>query len=196
MLAPASHRHDLRQPGVRKSGGLRAILSTLTQRLSVTPVLLLLLPASASGDIYKWTDEQGGTVYSNSLPEHPRKAANVERVAKERVAPPAEQALLDRIDNLERRLQARAYTPPAPPAPPAPAVAPTDYYDGGYYYPPPPPPTYIGNHAPGYAAGYPYPLTPAYSYFVYPTRTFVTRPAFHGGQRGPLRSGSIHRGRR
>jgi hypothetical protein len=173
---------------------LFATLRALAQRSAVLPALLfLLIPAGASGDIYKWTDEQGGTVYSNTPPENAKTASKVERVVKERAVPPTEQALRDRIDNLERRLQARAYQPPVPPPP---GIAPPDYYyDGGYSYPPPPP-VYPGNYAPSSYPGYGYPLTPAYSYFVYPARTFVARPAFGGGHRGSFRSGAVHRGRR
>jgi hypothetical protein len=152
--------------------------------------MTLLVPASAGGDIYKWTDEQGSIVYSNSLPEKPHAAANVERVIKERPAPPREQALQERIDNLERQLQA----PPATPAPPSPA--PTGYHDGSYTYPPPAPPAHISSNAPVFHPGHLYPLIPAYSYVVFPVRPYMVRPAFHGGYRGVWRAGSSHRGRR
>jgi hypothetical protein len=169
-------------------------LARRAMAIAVVLMLLLVLPATASADIYKWTDEQGTTVYSNTLPENPKRASNVERVAKERVVPPAEQALLERIDNLERRLQSRASAPPAP------SVAPPDYNEGSYYYPPPPPPAYVASSAPVYASGYPYPYPYAayshYAYYAYPARTFVSRPAFHAGQRGVVRGGSFHRGRR
>jgi hypothetical protein len=196
MMALASRTTALRQTNTREFGGTRASLSRLVPRFAIAPIVLSLLAASAAhGDIYKWTDDQGGTVYSNSPPENPKKAANVERVVKERVVPPTEQSLLDRIDNLERRLRTQAYVPPAPPAPPAPAVAPPGYNDGGYYYPPPAP-DYTGYATPAFHPVYRYPLTPAYSYVVYPTRGFVTRPAFHGGARGFARSGFAHHGRR
>ena len=162
------------------------------------PVLLaLLLPIIAGADIYQWTDEHGGTVISNVLPENPRQAKNVERVVKEspaaaraaRTTTPTEQALLDRIESLERRLQARQYPPSAP----------VDYYpaDRGYY-PPPPPSGYYSNYAPGYYPSYPYPLVtsvPVYSYAVYP-RTFAARPAVMGAHRGSFHGGTGHRGRR
>lgn len=170
--------------------------ATLARRLAVIPILMsLLLPAGAGADIYKWTDDQGGIVYSNSPPENPQKTANVERVVKERVVPPTEQSLLDRIDNLERRLRTQSYAPPAPPAPPPPTVAPPSYSDGGYYYPPPAP-DYTGYTTPAFYPVYRYPLTPAYTYVAYPARTFGARPAFHGGARGAMRPGAVPRGRR
>lgn len=171
-------------------------MATLARRSAAIPILMsLLLPASVGADIYKWTDDQGGIVYSNSLPENPKKAANVERVVKERVVPPSEQSLLDRIDNLERRLRTQTYAPPAPPAPPVPSVAPPAYHDGGYYYPPPPP-HYTGHIVPVFYPVYRHPLTPAYSYVVYPARSVGASPAFHGGAHGALRTGTVHRSRR
>lgn len=150
--------------------------------------LALLLPAAAVGDIYKWTDEHGGTVYSNSLPENPRQAGTVERVARERVAPPVERALQDRIEELERRLRTQAHAPQ--PAPPAPV---------DYYYPPPPPsppPSHISDSAPAFHPGYVYPLRPAYTYFYYRPRPASIRPATQVVRRGPARGGFVHRGRR
>jgi hypothetical protein len=152
----------------------------------------LLVPANVHADIYQWTDEQGGIVISNVLPDSPKKPANLERLIKEpavaaanRAATQTEQMLRDRIDNLERRLQARTY-PPAPP----PGSAPAYYGDSAYYPPPPPPPP----PPPSYYSSYPYPvLTPAYSYGVYP-RTFVTRPALIGVQRNTFRGGAVHHG--
>lgn len=170
-------------------------MALLTRRSAVIPVLMsLLLPALAGADIYKWTDEQGGIVYSNSPPENAKVAGNIERVIKERAAPPREQVLQERIDALERRLQSQPYSPPASPAPPPPSVAPPAYSDGGYYYPPPPP-DYTRYSVPAFFPVYRYPLLPAYSYVVYP-RAIGARPAFHGGARGALRTGSLHHGRR
>src|SRR5580765_4815257 len=53
-------------------------------RLSVLfPVLLsLAVPATAWGDIYKWTDETGGTHFSNFRPDKSVKAKDVEVVIK------------------------------------------------------------------------------------------------------------------
>jgi hypothetical protein len=113
--------------------------------------------------------------------------------------------LLDKIENLERRLQPRNYAPAPAPAPAlapvyAPVVAPADYYYEGGYYPPPPPPPYYSNYAPVYypRQAYVYPA-PAYSYVTYASnaRTFVTRPVHSGGSRGTaFRSGVAHHGRR
>jgi hypothetical protein len=165
-------------------------------------VASLFVPGAVRSDIYKWTDEQGGTVISNILPENPDKAKNVERVVKESkpavqasrpAATPTEQMLLDRIDNLERRLQARTYVPPAPQS-----AAPAEYYpDSGYYYyppAPPPPPAHYANYAPVYYArpAYAYPLAPAYSYIAYP-RTFVARTTPVRVQHGAFRGGATHR---
>ena len=172
MLAPYSYSIAWRRPAAP------------VFPIRVLFTLLMLLPAAAHSDIYKWTDEQGGTVYANSPPEHPVKAGKVERVIKERVVPPAERALQDRIDELERRLRSQAYAPPPPPAPIE------------TYYPPPPPPGYIGDSGPVIYSGYRYPLAPAYSYFYFRPRTTLLRPAMHGTQRGPLRGGFAHRGRR
>jgi hypothetical protein len=172
--------------------GLIATVHGLLLRSVFLPVVLwFLVSASAWGDIYKWTDTQGNTVISNILPVNPKQAANVEKVLKEpnpvpqspagaanRVATPTEQMLLDRIDSLERRLQAKSYTSPPQ------VTYPSDY--GSYYLPPPPP-------ASDYNYGYsPMPL---YSYPVYPVRTFVTRPAFAHAQGRSFRGAAIHRRR-
>lgn len=100
----------------------------------------LVIPATAWGDIYKWTDEQGRTYYSDSLPPAPGNAKNVVVVEKEVKPTPTEQALLARIEALEREQQALQdaaqtpaiplptpdtnYYPPTPPSPPTPS-----YYD-------------------------------------------------------------------
>lgn len=39
--------------------------------LALLPAMLLVIPATAWGDIYKWTDEQGRTYYSDSLRRPP-----------------------------------------------------------------------------------------------------------------------------
>lgn len=170
----------------RDDAGARTLRLTLTSAL-------LLITCSASADIFKWTDEQGGTVYSNTPPEQSKKAANVERVLKERAAPPAEQKLIERIDELERRLQARANPPPAP----APTVAATPpYYDNSYYEPPPAPPVYVGYPVPVFPVSYAFPLRPAHSYVVYPRRVPGARPMFRDVARGPGRTASFHHGRR
>jgi len=174
------------------------------------PALIsLVVPATAWGDIYKWTDEHGRINISNVPPPTSGKAKNIEIVLKEpkptsipdHAATSSEQALLARIDNLERQLRTQQYAPQAPAVPP-----PTPYPS---YYPstpsPPPQPNYYDS---GYDAGYNsgfYPSNyPSYyptyyypvasSYVVYPARTFVTRPAFAAARGGSFRSGGGHGG--
>lgn len=176
------------------------------------PVLLsLALPAIAWADIYKWTDESGGTVYSNARPGKSARAKDVEVVLEEpkstpkstsnpeRAAPRTEQALLARIESLERQLDARQYAAQAPQAPPPmvysgyspPAPPPSSYYTGGYDW---------GSNYPGYYPAYSY-YPFASSYLVYPRRVFAGRPihaAPHGGSfhgRGG-HAGGGHSGRR
>jgi hypothetical protein len=166
------------------------------------PALIsLAIPASAWGDIYKWTDEQGRTFYSDVPPPTSGKGKNVEVVQKEPKLTPSEQALLARIEGLERQLQTQRYAAPAPAAPP-----PTPY--PSYYppTPPPPPPSYYdsgydsgyyGSYYPSYYPSYYY---PSYSYPVYRARAIIARPIFaasHGGAfRGGGGHGGGHRGRR
>ena len=159
-------------------------------------------PATAWGDIYKWTDEHGRITFSNVPPIKSGKTKNVEIVLKEtkptaipdHVATPTEQALLKRIESLERQLNTRQIAAQAPPLAP-----PTPY--GSYYPPtppPPPPPSY-------YDSGY-YPAYPAYSpiyyypvassYVVYPARTFVTRSVYAAPHGGSFHGGGGHGGRR
>jgi hypothetical protein len=172
--------------------------------LAMLPALLLAaVSAPAWGDIFKWTDEQGRINLSNVPPPASGKAKNIEIVLKEakpasltqHVATPTEQALLERIESLERQLQTRQYAPQAPAVPPA-----TPY--AGYYPPTPPPPPSSGYYAssypgsyPGYYPAYTYPV--ASSYVVYPARTYLTQPVYlapHGGF--SHHGGGGHRGRR
>ena len=168
---------------------------------ALLPALVpLVVPAIAWGDIYKWTDERGRTNFSNVPPLKSGKAKNVEIVLKEtkptsipdHVATPTEQALLARIESLERQLRAPQYAAQAPEVPP-----PMPY--SGYYPstppPPPPPPSYYNSgYYPGYYPAYYYPV--ASSYAVYPARTFVTRPIFVAPRGGSVHGGGGHRGRR
>lgn len=180
--------------------------------LAVLPALTsLAIPASAWGDIYKWTDEQGRTNISNIPPTKSGKVKIVETVLKEtrpgsipeHAATPTEQALLARIETLERQLQAPQYAPQAPAVPP-----PAPY---GSYYPstpslPPPPPNYYdsgyaSSYYPGYYPSYNYPVVyyrvmPSYPYRVYPARPFLTRPVFVAPGGGSFHGGGGHRGRR
>jgi hypothetical protein len=179
----------------------------------------LVVPTAAWGDVYKWTDEKGVTVFTDVLPKPGEKVKNFEVVAKARpetkvpaqAVTPAEQALRARVDTLERQLQARQYAAqaPAPPPPPTsstyyppapqpPPPAPT-YYDSGYYDS-----GYDSGYYPSYYPSYGYPIVAAYSY---PARTYISRPvsvAPHGGSShggggfhgGGGHSGGGHGGRR
>jgi hypothetical protein len=176
----------------------------------LTAYISLVLPATAWGDVYKWTDAKGITVFSDVLPKPGEKVKNFEVVAKARpetkvpaqTVTPAEQALLARVDTLERQLQARqiaaaapAVPPPAtygsyyPPAPQPPPL-PSNYYDSGYYDS-----GYDSGYYPSYYPSYSYPVVATYSY-AYPARTYISRPvsvtprpvsvaphggSFHGG---------------
>ncbi len=165
----------------------------------VLGVAVFALPPAARADIYKWTDAEGRTVVSNLPPDAASRARNVEVLAKDvqaavKLSAPAkstpartatEQALLDRIDALERELQAQRYQPP-PPAP----VAYTSYYS------PPPAPApmpYYGSYYP--APSYYYPAVPYYSAVIYPTRPMYVRPAIRPAHGFGFRGGG-HRGRR
>ncbi len=162
----------------------------------------LLIPATALGDIFKWTDEAGRVNISNVPPPASVKAKDVELVLKEskpapvpqHLATSTEQALLTRIEGLERQLQTRQYAPPAPaPAQMAPPPAP---YPG--YYPPPPSSSYYSSgYAGSYTTYYPrytYPI--ASSYVVYPARTYIAQPAFARSGSGHAHTGGAHGGRR
>lgn len=208
-MVTASHMSDTSNPAavfaqVRGPFWLFALLPAL---------ISLVVPATARGDIFKWTDEQGRTHLSNVPPPESPKVENLELVLKEarptsvpqHVATPTEQALLARIEALERQLQARQYAPPAAAVP-----APTPY--GSYYplTPPPPPPpsiyygsgyasSYPGYYASSYPSYYPtyyYPVARSYSYVIYPARTFVSRPVFTAPRGGVSHRGGGHRGRR
>jgi hypothetical protein len=91
-------------------------------------LISLVIPATAWSDIYKWTDEQGRTCFSNIPPPESRKVKNVEIVLKEttpatkaptsipeHVATPTELALLARVKSLERQLQPPQYAAQATP---------------------------------------------------------------------------------
>jgi hypothetical protein len=200
VLVITSHMSDMSKAAVvfahfRRPFWLFALLPALVS---------LVIPATAWGDIFKWTDAQGRTNFSNVPPTKSGNVKNVEILLKEtrptsipeHVATPTEQALLARIESLERQLQARQYTAQAPAVPP-----PTPY--GSYYpsTPPPPPPSppnyynsgYDSSYYPSYYPSYYY---PSYSYAVYPARTFLTRPIFVAPRGGSFRGGGGHRGRR
>ena len=197
----ASHMSDTSRPA--------AVFARSPLRLfALLPLLVsLVIPATARGDIYSWTDEKGGTVYSDSPPPTSGKVKNVAVVQKVVKPTPTEQALLARIEALERQQQPPQYAAQAPASPP-----PMPY--GSYYPPAPPPPAnyydsgydtgydsgYYSSYYPGYYPSNYYPVVPAYSYAVYPRRAFISRPvfaaprggSFHGG--GSFRGGGGHAG--
>ena len=168
-------------------------------------LIFLIIPATAWGDIYKWTDEQGRINISNVPPPSAGKARNVEIVLKE--VKPTEQELLARIERLERQQQARQYPAQAPAAPP-----PTPY--GSYYPPTPPPPpppsyydsgydtgyassyspSYYPTYYPSYYPTYSYPVARSYSYASYPARAYMTRPVFAASRGGSFHGGGSFRG--
>jgi len=172
FLAAKSH--------VARTGRLARLIAPL-------PLLALFTPAPAWSDFYRWTDEQGNPVLSNVRPPNPDQLTNFalvmkepERAVQDRTFPPAaERALLDKIENLERQIQAQ----PAPAAP----------HYGTYYAPPPPPPPppYYGSDYPGVF----YPGIMSYPAVIYPVSNFARRPG--GVHRGGFARGpSMHRGRR
>ena len=184
------------------------ITSTLSGTHAAAALVLFIsfvIPTPACADIYKWTDAEGRTFFSSAAPTPADKAKNVQLLVKENAhsatapaqghaATPTEQALLGRIESLERQLGTRSY--PAPMSPPA-----TPY---GTYYAPPPPPASAGYYADrydysSYYPGYYHPVPLYASSIYYPARAIVRRPLFanggsfhHGGSLN--RGGSFHRG--
>jgi Domain of unknown function (DUF4124) len=152
----------------------------------------LALSTGAWSDVYKWTDERGNTVISNSRPKQVDSVRNFEVAVEEpkgstrgTVPPtPTEQLLLHKIEGLERELQAQR----APPA------------NYASYTPAPPPPPSVGYYGSDYAGFYS-PYFGSYPYVAYPSRRVVIRPhsaaGFHGfGHTTVSRGGFAHRGRR
>jgi len=196
-------REDLREvtlattPKLRDTGSADGLLARIGTCSCRAVLLSLLVPTIAAADIYKWTDERGGTVISNIRPANSQKLANFELLEKETkpAATRTEQALLDRIDSLERRLQAQSYSPQAATAPPA-------NYCAGYYpmeppAPPPPPGNYSG-YSPAYYPSYPYDSwAPSFPY-AYPGGIFfVNRPNFRfSHHRGSFTGARVHHMRR
>src|SRR5689334_22272607 len=161
---------------------------TANKRSSLALACLLSLAGAtaAYADIYKWTDENGKTVISNSRPEAGQKVKNLEVTVRETKSPvvpqTTQQMLLDKLDNLERQLAAQQQAQALPPPP---------YYSAS---PPPPPPNY---YYPDAYAGY-YPSVAAYPYGYYGGAPFFTgrrfggpHVAFHGGQFAPRHSLTI-----
>jgi hypothetical protein len=158
---------------------------------------LLLVPTAASAKIYKWTDEKGTTVFSNTLPGVEKKVKDVEVIVEDEKAPTLtaqqaayaeaqrrEQQLEERIHNLERQVQTQQqyqpqYQPPMAPPPP-------DYYGDSSYYP-------------GYYPGYPAPFVVLSSGFARPVHRRFSSPRFSSGrlasfQHGGFASSSQHGG--
>jgi hypothetical protein len=190
------------------AAGVNRFRSTFRLFALASILLSLVAPATVRADIYKWTDANGSTNFSNVPPPPGVKQKNVTIVAKEspsaapipeHVATPTEQALLARIKEVERQLQAAktaaAAMPPAPrpqvpggysptiQPPPAYSAPPPDYYAGSY----------DSGYYPGYAPAYYYAAVPAYA--VYPRRVYYARPAFAGAHGGSFHGGG-HGGRR
>jgi len=130
------------------------------------PALLLALPLAASAAVFKWTDQNGKTVFSNQPPANPSKVSNVQTVveddAKPAAQPEPQKDVQDRIRALEQQVQALQSQAQAAAYPSYPVqmadYSSTPYYPSAY----PPPPDY----------GYPYP----YGYPYYPYGVVVVRP--------------------
>ena len=168
-MAIASHLPDSRNADAwfARIDGYSRVLALLAA------LLALFAPATVWGDIYKWIDERGNTVLSNVKPVDPDAVRNFQLAAKEtktaaqapapaqqarpaEVVKPTEQLLLEKIESLERQVQAQQYA--------AQAVTPViNYYTAPA---PPPPPNYYGYDGPGFYPGYYYPPPPSYSYIV------------------------------
>lgn len=181
MVALASQLPDSKNADARRRYGNRRALVLL-------PALAALLaPAGAWGDIYKWTDEQGGTVISDLPPTDPGKASDLKllattpkRAAQSPVTTPApapdtrEQELEARVEELERELQEQQAAQYAPPVAQA--------SDGGGYYAAPPAPepsgyvSYRSEYYPAYYPSYYAPAAPpVYSYIVLRPKPVVHR---------------------
>jgi hypothetical protein len=151
---------------------------------------LLLVPTAASAKIYKWTDEKGTTVFSNTPPGVERRAKDVEVVVEDEKAPTLsaqqiayaeaqrrEQQMAERISSLERQVQMQQqyqpqYQPPMPPPPP-------DYYGDSSYYP-------------GYYPGYP--AVVLSSGFVRPVHRRFSSPRFSSPRVSSGRFASVQHG--
>jgi hypothetical protein len=166
-------------------------------RLLFGAFVLIVASASAFADVYRWTDTNGVTVFSSFPPEEGSGARNVVVVAKEKprvirgtresvedYASAKQQILANRIDSLERQVQAQQYAqasmaqyqaayPSGYYTTPEPSYYSEPYYDP-YNYP------YYGY----YPYSYPYTYYPPVTVFVrprafFPHRTFG-RPFVHG----------------
>jgi len=83
---------------------------------SLLSIVILLAAAPAHAQIYKWVDEAGQTHYSDKAPASAKKVSTVTdrvsvytpdpSIARAAASPPANPALSDRVDSLERQLLA------------------------------------------------------------------------------------------
>ena len=154
--------------------------------LAASSAIALLACASAWAEIYKWTNEEGGTTYSNVLPSKPTRVKNVEvviedekpdKAAASAAASRREQELLERINRLERQVQVQQYQGPLlPPPPDYSASYPSSYYASPYY-----------------PAFYAFPYGVVRTRFAAPVRRFVS-PGFT--RVSSFHRAGIHRGRR
>lgn len=201
------------------------MMAFMIKRFLLVACAVAVVSPAAFADVYRWTDTNGTTVFSSSPPEQGSGARNVVVVAKEKprvmrgtkesvedYASTNEQILMNRIDSLERQVQAQQYAQATMPqyqaaystgyySTPAPTYYSEPYYDP-YSYP------YYGY----YPYAYPYSYYPPVSVFVRPRgfvahRTFgrpfvhgsvvhgtFGRPGVHGGFSGGMRAGGGARG--
>jgi len=152
------------------------LASVLVRLAALFLVLALAFPLVAAATIYKWTDENGTTVYSNRAPAAEAKVSNVQVAMRDDEPAAAPRANPDdlqaRVRALELEVQSLQNQPPvqAPyPAQPPPVS-----------YPPPPdyyPPQSYPSYPPDYYSsmyGYGYPYYPyAYPTIIVTGRRFV-----------------------
>ena len=147
-------------------------------KLSPFAAVLLAFPLAAAAAVYKWTDERGGTVFSNQPPRAGAKVSHVQLVVEDDKPAPAaadkEKDLQDRVKTLEQQVQALQSQPPAyAPGPayyPQPSYSETPYYAAAY-----PPPMYDYPYPYAYPYVYPYVIV-APRRFVRPVHGFVHHP--------------------
>jgi hypothetical protein len=140
--------------------------------------------ATASADLYRWTDERGTTVLSNVLPANPKRVTNFEVVVKEPQSTASkagmvrqhdvtstEKLLLDRIDGLERQIQTQQSARETAIV----AAPPSESYYGAM------PPYADGYGYPGYIPSWVFPYPPGYFWGYPPTTSVVIGSRFGRG---------------
>jgi hypothetical protein len=148
----------------------------LAKYLVRLPALLLAFPLAAAATIYKWTDENGVTVYSNRAPAAEAKVSNVQVALEDERPAAAPQPvnpndLQQRIRALEQQVQSLQNQPPAYVSPQQPP--PVSYYPPPDYYPPQSYPSYPPDYYSSmYGYGYPY-YPYAYPTIIVTGRRFV-----------------------